>query len=198
MWTIGGLLFMTLPQVYGFTYPHHKHAVSVSSVVSVVSTTFNNNNHYMSLYKYNQKINKTYDSKPLTTITKTQKSSLLMMSTTPSSNSHKSSTSSPSTITSVLSTSTFILLDIFFRKLFKSFHITSFPSSLGGCGVLFTLLTTLYMVKVDLGNGLYNLLKPGSYVLAKWLPVFFVPSLVTLPLAPSLGSSLEVSLVFYK
>jgi hypothetical protein len=39
----------------------------------------------------------------------------------------------------------------------------------------------------------YRVLSPGAAVLAKWLPVFFVPSLITLPLAQSLGSSLEVS-----
>lgn len=43
------------------------------------------------------------------------------------------------------------------------------------------------------GDGLYQLLRPGSTVLAKWLPVFFVPSLVTLPLAKSLGTAQEVA-----
>lgn len=53
-------------------------------------------------------------------------------------------------------------------------------------------LLSLYTVKPELGDGLYDLLSPGSLVLAKWLPVFFVPSLVTLPLAPSLGSTAEL------
>lgn len=35
-------------------------------------------------------------------------------------------------------------------------------------------------------------MKPGAAVLAKWLPVFFVPSLVTLPLAPSMGNASEL------
>jgi putative effector of murein hydrolase len=53
-------------------------------------------------------------------------------------------------------------------------------------------MLSLYMVNPKLGDGVYDLLSPGSDVLAKWLPVFFVPSLVTLPLAPSLGSSMEL------
>jgi hypothetical protein len=58
-------------------------------------------------------------------------------------------------------------------------------------------MLSLYMVNPKLGDGVYDLLSPGSDVLAKWLPVFFVPSLVTLPLAPSLGSSMEVSTILY-
>jgi hypothetical protein len=68
----------------------------------------------------------------------------------------------------------------------------AFPSSLAGCGALFTTLIALSSTKQSLGDGLYSLLAPGAAVLAKWLPVFFVPSLVTLPLAQSLGSSVEV------
>ena len=43
------------------------------------------------------------------------------------------------------------------------------------------------------GEGLYQLLNPGANLLAKWLPVFFVPSLITLPLASGLGDVWEVS-----
>jgi hypothetical protein len=42
---------------------------------------------------------------------------------------------------------------------------------------------------------LHRILSPGAGLLAKWLPVFFVPSLVTLPLVggvESLGGSTEV------
>jgi len=42
------------------------------------------------------------------------------------------------------------------------------------------------------GDAAHSVLSPGAALLAKWLPVFFVPSLVTLPLAQSLGSSTEV------
>ena len=99
--------------------------------------------------------------------------------------------SKPSLTTSVLSTGVLVALDISFRRLLKAVNI-SFPSSLAGCGVLFTTLIALYSAKESLGDGLYSYLAPGAAVLAKWLPVFFVPSLVTLPLAQSLGSSIEV------
>jgi len=95
-------------------------------------------------------------------------------------------------LTSIASTAALIALDIAFRKLLKAMSI-SFPSSLAGCGTLFTTLVALYSIKPALGDSMYNLFAPGAAVLAKWLPVFFVPSLVTLPLAQSLGSSLEVS-----
>lgn len=83
----------------------------------------------------------------------------------------------PSVVTSVASTFAFIFLDILFKKIFKALNITSFPAPLGGCGIIFTAMLALYSIKSDLGDGLYGLLSPGSDVLAKWLPVFFVPSL---------------------
>jgi len=89
---------------------------------------------------------------------------------------------------SVISASALVVLDIAFRRLFQAWCI-SFPSSLAGCGVLFASLLAL-----PFGDKLYDALNPGSSLLAKWLPVFFVPSLVTLPLADGLGSAVEVSL----
>mmetsp|Transcript_25515 Transcript_25515/g.31430 ORF Transcript_25515/g.31430 Transcript_25515/m.31430 type:complete len:404 (+) Transcript_25515:505-1716(+) len=57
---------------------------------------------------------------------------------------------------------------------------------------LFTTMLTLHSIRPQFGDAFYNILSPGATVLAKWLPVFFVPSLVTLPLASSLGSTTEV------
>lgn len=79
-----------------------------------------------------------------------------------------------------------VALDVGFRRLFKKLAI-SFPSSLGGCCVLFVSLLTL-----PLGEKLFQILSPGAALLAKWLPVFFVPSLVTLPLVGSVGPVSEV------
>lgn len=42
------------------------------------------------------------------------------------------------------------------------------------------------------GNAVFEYLTPGANLLAKWLPVFFVPGLAMLPLAPSMGSPLEI------
>lgn len=91
------------------------------------------------------------------------------------------------------STLSFILLELVFRKVLLAYQI-SFPPSLVGCAALFTLMTTLYVIPISqkLGDDIYNFFAPGSIVLTKWLPVFFVPSLVTLPLAPSPGSMTEL------
>lgn len=50
-------------------------------------------------------------------------------------------------------------------------------------------------MKSEWGDSVYSILSPGAAVLAKWLPVFFVPSLVTLPLAQSMGSGWELAKV---
>ena len=71
-----------------------------------------------------------------------------------------------------------------------------FPSMLGGCGVLFVGLLLANLVKGGLGDTIFGILNPGAVLLAKWLPVFFVPGLAMLPLAPSVGSGLEVSSIF--
>lgn len=87
----------------------------------------------------------------------------------------------------LLATTALIGLDIFFRRLLQFLSI-SFPSALAGCGALFATF-----LLVPGGPNLYNILAPGAALLAKWLPVFFVPSLITLPLADSVGSVVEVS-----
>lgn len=68
-----------------------------------------------------------------------------------------------------------------------------FPSQLGGCIALFVVSLLLQFVSPGTGDSIYEFLLPGANLLAKWLPAFFVPGLAMLPLAPSVGSSLEVS-----
>lgn len=92
----------------------------------------------------------------------------------------------PTMVDSVVSASLLIALDVGFRKLFQALSI-SFPSSLGGCCALF-----VAMLVLPFGSGMFSLLNPGAALLAKWLPVFFVPSLITLPLAGSIGPPMEV------
>lgn len=89
---------------------------------------------------------------------------------------------------SSLSAAVFVALDIFFRRGFVKANL-SFPSSLAGCATLFT---TLLLLPNDTAESVYSKLRPGADLLAKWLPVFFVPSLVTLPLADSPGSAAEL------
>lgn len=91
----------------------------------------------------------------------------------------------------ILATTLIILLDTQFRSLFTKYSIP-FPSSLAGCGTLFTTMIVLNILNDSYGESIYQILNPGATLLAKWLPVFFVPSLITLPLAQSLGSVYEV------
>jgi hypothetical protein len=70
----------------------------------------------------------------------------------------------------------------------------SFPSQLGGCIALLFFMLSAEAVSPGLGDSIFASLSPGSALLAKWLPVFFVPGLAMLPLAPSVGSGIEVRL----
>ena len=69
-----------------------------------------------------------------------------------------------------------------------------FPSMLGGCAALLFFLLLADLISPGLGELIFSSLSPGSALLAKWLPVFFVPGLAMLPLAPSVGNGLEVCL----
>mmetsp|Transcript_89249 Transcript_89249/g.182039 ORF Transcript_89249/g.182039 Transcript_89249/m.182039 type:complete len:431 (-) Transcript_89249:10-1302(-) len=99
---------------------------------------------------------------------------------------------------SILSVGLWCMLDIAFRRFFVRLNIASkFPSSLGGCGALLAVLLLANSLKSSSTkeSKLHRLLTPGAALLAKWLPVFFVPSLVTLPLVgtiESLGGSTEI------
>lgn len=86
-------------------------------------------------------------------------------------------------------------MDVQFRALFTKFSIP-FPSSLAGCISLFATMIALTCMRKEWGEAIYNTLNPGATLLAKWLPVFFVPSLITLPLAGSLGNSMEIVKIF--
>lgn len=74
---------------------------------------------------------------------------------------------------------------------FKAKNI-DFPSQLGACLILFAFLLVTEVVNPDLANGIFSALSPGAAFLAKWLPVFFVPGLAMLPLAPKIGDTTEV------
>jgi putative effector of murein hydrolase/putative effector of murein hydrolase LrgA (UPF0299 family) len=118
------------------------------------------------------------------------------------------SSSSPSTITSasssppplwkgrtarqLVSVSIWCLLDVAFRRLFNVYNL-SFPSSLAGCGAVVAVLLLLPQKWSD--AIVEKRLEPGANVLAQYLPVFFVPSLISLPLADGLGSAAEMAKV---
>lgn len=80
-------------------------------------------------------------------------------------------------------------------KAFAAYDVR-FPAMLGGCIILFVALLLADVVKSGLGTDIFDLLMPGGNLLAKWLPVFFVPGLAMVPKAPSLGTPLDVRQVF--
>jgi len=98
------------------------------------------------------------------------------------------------TIRKVASTSLLVGMDVAVRRLFHARSI-AFPSPLAGCGLLFAALLALHAARAGWGDAAHGALAPGAAVLAKWLPVFFVPSLVTLPLAQSMGDGAELAKV---
>lgn len=68
----------------------------------------------------------------------------------------------------------------------------AFPAQLAGCLILFFTLLAADLLVPGLGGRAFVALGPGTALLTKWLPVFFVPGLAMLPLAPSVGSGVEV------
>ena len=83
------------------------------------------------------------------------------------------------------------LIERIINKIFVNYGV-KFPAQLGGCGLLFAFLVVSNAVVPGLGDSLFNYLTPATTLLTKWLPVFFVPGLAMLPLAPSVGSPFEV------
>jgi hypothetical protein len=69
-----------------------------------------------------------------------------------------------------------------------------FPAGLGACIILFTTLILLDFINPALSSYMFQSLTPGSALLAKWLPVMFVPGLVMLPLSPPIGTTIDVSI----
>ena len=98
-----------------------------------------------------------------------------------------SSVFSPVTVGTLVLT----LIERLVHLLFRHCQIT-FPAQLGGCGLLLLLLLLLDRVHPGAGQAVYTALVPATTFLTKYLPVFFVPGLAMLPLAPSVGSSTEV------
>jgi len=77
------------------------------------------------------------------------------------------------------------------KKIFNAANI-KFPSQLGGCMVLFAVAVLAQIIHPGWGDSIQSFLEPGSALLSKWMPCFFVPGLAMFPLAPSIGSGKEV------
>ena len=68
-----------------------------------------------------------------------------------------------------------------------------FPAQLGACMALFVALCLLDLIQPSTAGAIFDALTPGTALLAKWFPVFFVPGLVLLPLSPSIPGTVDVS-----
>jgi len=64
----------------------------------------------------------------------------------------------------------------------------AFPSSLAGSVMLFASLCSLRAISPPLARGVARAARPGCAIIAKWLPLFFVPNLVLLPLVLRIGA----------
>lgn len=93
---------------------------------------------------------------------------LRMASSSPTSNNNE-------LVGQLVSASSFVAMDVAFRRIFKAANI-SFPSSLAGCGILFAALSLIKFVTGS--DRIRDSLESGAALLAKWSAVFFVPSLV--------------------
>lgn len=85
----------------------------------------------------------------------------------------------------------FTVLQIVLNKIFRANNI-SFPAMLGCTILVFVTLVLAEAVVPGVGDKWFEMLTPGSTILTKWLPVMFVPGLAMLPLAPSIGSAVDV------
>lgn len=87
-----------------------------------------------------------------------------------------------------------LALTVLERGINKVFMAQSikFPAQLAGCIGLFFTMIVADVLRPGMGESIYSSLLPGTNLLAKWFPVLFVPGLVMLPLAPSIGNGMEV------
>jgi hypothetical protein len=91
----------------------------------------------------------------------------------------------------ILGAAVFAVIENGVKRTLKAADL-NFPAQLASCILVFAFLLLTEAVSPELANGMFSALTPGAGILAKWLPVFFVPALVMLPLSPSIGSSFEV------
>ncbi|KAI7728657.1 hypothetical protein M8C21_010223 [Ambrosia artemisiifolia] len=82
----------------------------------------------------------------------------------------------------VVSLGIILAADKYLKQAFVSAAI-KFPSALFGMFCIFTVLVILDVTVPAAANGLMNFFEPALLFIQRWLPLFYVPSLVILPLA---------------
>lgn len=81
-----------------------------------------------------------------------------------------------------LALGSFIALDKLLKEGFTSAAIR-FPSALFGMFSIFSVLVVLDLTKPEAGSAIIDFFAPATLFIQRWLPLFYVPSLVVLPLA---------------
>ncbi|KAI4364972.1 hypothetical protein MLD38_021002 [Melastoma candidum] len=82
----------------------------------------------------------------------------------------------------VVSLGIILAMDKLLKRAFVAAAI-KFPSALFGMFCIFTVLMTLDSIVPAAASGLMSFFEPGLLFIQRWLPLFYVPSLVVLPLA---------------
>ncbi|KAM0934093.1 putative CidB/LrgB family protein [Dioscorea sansibarensis] len=82
----------------------------------------------------------------------------------------------------VVSLGLILVADMLLKRAFTAAAI-KFPSALFGMFCVFTVLIVLDVVVPAVAMGLMNFFEPATLFIQRWLPLFYVPSLVVLPLA---------------
>lgn len=108
----------------------------------------------------------------------------MALATVPSTESAASPSKKPSPVVSGLSLAGIVIADLVLKRAFLRAGL-AFPSSLAGMVGLFAGFVTLETIAPEAAEKVVGVMEPGSALLARWLPVFFVPTLVILPLSPS-------------
>lgn len=93
-------------------------------------------------------------------------------------------------IAHAVSVGALIVLQSIVGAALKSMGIT-FPASLGAMLLTLTVVILLRILNLSkvVDRGINVIFNPAISILSRWLPVFFVPNLVMLPLAPALPST---------
>jgi putative effector of murein hydrolase/putative effector of murein hydrolase LrgA (UPF0299 family) len=82
----------------------------------------------------------------------------------------------------VVSLGAFLALDKFLKNVFSKYGL-SFPSALFGMFLFVLLLTALSAINTDAAGKVESFFLPANTFIQRWLPLFYVPSLVVVPLS---------------
>lgn len=82
----------------------------------------------------------------------------------------------------VVSLGIILAMDKYLKKAFVAAAI-KFPSALFGMFCIFSVLVILDVTSPGLATGLMEFFEPALLFIQRWLPLFYVPSLVVLPIA---------------